>query len=123
MSRYRGRVLDQILPWTNRRKLAAELKARGFDRGVSGESLNRWVRDGTELPTKVERELRKILGLPETEEAAPDLPERLNKIEMYLRAIAKAAKVPPAELEKIEEAHRIAQGIAPGRRRSGATRP
>jgi hypothetical protein len=91
-------VLEQILKYVKRREVARELTARGIDK-ASGESLNRWVRDGKELPPKVERELLKIFGLPDAKTAAPDIPERL---EAYLIALSRKAGVTEDELAQAE---------------------
>ena len=47
-----GRVHD-VLRWANRRAVAEEVTARGYR--LSGETLNRWVRDEREFPAVVER--------------------------------------------------------------------
>jgi DNA-binding XRE family transcriptional regulator len=108
----------ELLTYANREKVAQALTAQGYE--VTRQTVNRWAR-GDEMPTVAAQMIARLFG--HTEEAAPGVPERLNKIDMYLRAIATAAGVPIAELEKIEESHRLVQGITPGRRRSGATRP
>lgn len=62
-------------------------------------------------------------------EAAPDLPERLDKIERYLRVMARGLPVPAAVLAEIEAAHHDVSGGAhepppPGAtRRKGGRRP
>ena len=64
-----SRVHD-VLRWANRRAVAEEVTRRGYR--VSGESLNRWVRDEKEFPAVVERivfDLFTIAGHEET--AAP----------------------------------------------------
>jgi hypothetical protein len=109
--------------------LSAAAAARKMPGKPGGKLIYRWINAEVTAPLDrladfceaVERPITIRLG--HNEEAAPGVSERLNKIDMYLRAIATAAGVPIAELEKIEESHRLVQGIAPGRRRSGATRP
>lgn len=113
----RGMAVE-LLTYANREKVAQALTAQGYE--VTRQTVNRWAR-GDEMPAVAAQMIARLFG--HNEEAAPGVPERLNKIDMYLRAIATAAGVPIAELEKIEESHRLVQGITPGRRRSGATRP
>ena len=91
-------MLDQILKYVKRREVARELEKRGIGK-ASGESLNRWVRDGKELRPEVERELRKLFGLETDEPAAPDVPERL---EAYLLALSRKANVSEDELARAE---------------------
>ena len=47
-----GRI-HEVLRWANRREVAREVTKRGYR--VSGETLNRWVRDESEFPAVVER--------------------------------------------------------------------
>ena len=114
-------MLDQILKYSNRTTLAAELTKRGIKK-VSGESLNRWVRQGRKLRPDVEKGLRAILGL-DAKETAPDVPERLKNVERLLVAIAKERRVAPDLVEEIEAAHRAADALSHGQPRSGAPRP
>ena len=94
-----ARVHD-VLRWANRRDVAREVTKRGYR--VSGETLNRWVRDEQEFPAIVERivfDLFTITGHEET--APPETAERLERIEGLVRAIA--AVTPGIELEQVEE--------------------
>lgn len=72
-----SRVHD-VLRWANRRAVAEEVTRRGYR--VSGETLNRWVRDGKEFPAIVERIVFDLftIGEPQTEAAPPDWAERLE---------------------------------------------
>ena len=61
--------------------------------------------------------------------AAQDVPERLDKIERYLRVMARGLPVPAAVLAEIEAAHHDVSGGAPeppppgAARRKGGRRP
>lgn len=100
MRRYRGGVLEQILKYVKRREVAEELRRRGIDK-VSGESLNRWVRDGKELRPEVERELRALFGLPEIEkEAAP--PDWVERLLTGVIALEDDAEISDAALDRAQ---------------------
>lgn len=58
--------LHDVLRWANRRAVAEEVTRRGYR--VSGESLNRWVRDEKEFPAIVERIVFDLFTIaPDTE--------------------------------------------------------
>ena len=73
--------IHDVLRWANRREVAREVTQRGYR--VSGETLNRWVRDEAEFPAVVQAivfDLFTITGHSET--AAPEwaaaMEERLS---------------------------------------------
>lgn len=63
-----GRV-HEVLHWANRRAVAEEVTRRGYR--VSGETLNRWVRDEKEFPAVVERIVFELFGIGGHNETAP----------------------------------------------------
>lgn len=63
-----GRVHD-VLRWANRRDVAREVTKRGYR--VSGETLNRWVRDEQEFPAVVERIVFDLFTISGHEETPP----------------------------------------------------
>jgi hypothetical protein len=71
--------MHRLLKWANKREVARELSRRGFD--VSGETLNRWVRDEREFPAVVERMVLDMYGIAGTtkEAAPPEWAERLQE--------------------------------------------
>lgn len=68
--------MHQLLRWANRREVARELTRRGFD--VSGETLNRWVREEREVPSIVERMVLDMYGMTQEEAAEPVWVRRLE---------------------------------------------
>ena len=71
-----SRVHD-VLRWANRREVAREVTARGYR--VSGETLNRWVRDEQEFPAIVERIVFELFTISGHSETAPPWAERLQQ--------------------------------------------
>jgi len=71
-----GRV-HEVLRWANRRAVAEEITRRGYR--VSGETLNRWVRDEKEFPAVVERIVFELFGITEHNQTAPPWAERLER--------------------------------------------
>ena len=63
-----GRVHD-VLRWANRRDVAREVTKRGYR--LSGETLNRWVRDEQEFPAVVERIVFDLFTISGHEETPP----------------------------------------------------
>jgi hypothetical protein len=74
--------VHEVLLWANRRAVAREITARGYR--VSGETLNRWVRDHSEVPAVVERIVFELFGLEATKNAPPEWAERLEAKVDYL---------------------------------------
>jgi hypothetical protein len=101
-----SRVTDihDVLHWANRTALAQEITRRGYR--VSGETLNRWYRQRSEVPAVVERIVFELFGTQRN--AAPDYGERLDRIEGLARAIATA--IPGVRLEEVE---RVAAELEP----------
>ena len=93
--------VHQLLRWANKREVARELTRRGFD--VSGETLNRWVREEREFPPVVERMVRDMYGLTTKEAAPPAMEERLARVESLLVEIARATPGVRPELLEIHE--------------------
>jgi hypothetical protein len=101
--------VHEVLHWANRRAVAEEVTRRGYR--LSGETLNRWVRDEKEFPAVVERIVYELFSLDTTKEAAPRIEERLDRIEGLARAIAAATpgirmdevEAVVAELEQLEQ--------------------
>lgn len=92
--------VHEILHWANRRAVAEEVTRRGYR--VSGETLNRWVRDEKEFPAVVERIVLDLFGIEKT---APDVPRRLDEIETKLDAVlANQQQVANSATVKIIEA-------------------
>ena len=100
--------MHELLRWTKRRELATALRKRGHR--VSGETLNRWVRNKEEIPLPVQRDIRDLLGLEQQKEAPPEWAGRLERMELWLRAIAVASKAPADLLAEIEAATRDVLG-------------
>ena len=97
--------VHQLLRWANKREVARELTRRGYD--VSGETLNRWVREEKEIPSVVERMVLELYGIPDTTKQPP--PE-------WARAVAEESAdavvrrlVPP---ELLGAAHRLLADLA-----------
>lgn len=67
--------IHQVLRWANRREVAREVTRRGYR--VSGETLNRWVRDEAEFPAVVERIVFELFGIGAQEESPPAWAEGL----------------------------------------------
>ena len=57
----------QLLRLGNRRLIARELTTRGYP--VSGETLNRWVRQSAEVPEPAARYISELFGVDTTKEA------------------------------------------------------
>ena len=70
-----SRVHD-VLKWANRREVAREVTARGYR--LSGETLNRWVRDEQEFPAVVERIVFELFTIGGHEEKPPAWAEGLE---------------------------------------------
>ncbi len=68
--------VHEVLFWANRRAVAREITERGYR--VSGETLNRWVRDQSEVPAIVERIVFELFGIGQ-QETAPPWAERLEQ--------------------------------------------
>lgn len=100
--------VHEVLHWANRRAVAEEVTRRGYR--VSGETLNRWVRDEKEFPAIVERivfDLFTISG--QSENAAPSMTRRL---EIGIRALEQKAGVTDEELALAEAALEMDRQIA-----------
>lgn len=101
--------VHEVLALTRKREVARKISERGYS--VSGETLNRWVRDKEELPEKVDRIVRDLFHLPDNDEkAAPVGPERL---EVYLLALMRKWGITWDELARAEAdlaAHRALAG-------------
>lgn len=69
-----ARVHD-VLRWANRRAVAEEVTRRGYR--VSGETLNRWVRDEKEFPAIAERIVFDLFTIGAQEESPPAWAEGL----------------------------------------------
>lgn len=90
--------VHEVLALARKREVARKITERGYP--VSGETLNRWVRDKEDLPERVERIVRELFMLPPNdEEAAPGLPERL---EVYLLALVRKRGISDEELLQAE---------------------
>lgn len=62
--------VHELLKWASKRQVAREITRRGYK--VSGETLNRWVRENEEIPAIVQRLVLELYGLPDTtKEAEP----------------------------------------------------
>ena len=70
-----SRVHD-VLKWANRREVAREVTRRGFR--VSGETLNRWVRDEAEFPAIVERIVFDLFTIGGQQETPPPWAEAMR---------------------------------------------
>lgn len=67
--------IHQVLKWANRREVAREVTRRGYR--VSGETLNRWVREEAEFPAMVERIVFELFGIGTHDESPPAWAEGL----------------------------------------------
>jgi hypothetical protein len=56
--------IHEVLRWANRTAVAQEITRRGYR--VSGETLNRWYRQRSEVPAVVERIVFEMFGHNET---------------------------------------------------------
>lgn len=101
-----GRI-HEVLHWANRRAVAEEVTRRGYR--LSGETLNRWVREEKEFPATVERIVFELFGLDTQKEAAPSLTRRLL---VGIRALEQKAGVTAEELALAEAALEMDQAIA-----------
>ena len=89
--------MHQLLRWANKREVARELTRRGFD--VSGETLNRWVREEREVPQVVERLVLEMYGI--TEEAPrPEWAEGLA-VDIAGKVIAELTTSRAAEMRRL----------------------
>lgn len=70
-----SRVHD-VLKWANRREVAREVTLRGYR--VSGETLNRWVRDEEEFPAIVERIVYELFTISGQQETPPPWAEAMH---------------------------------------------
>lgn len=61
--------VHDALYWANRRAVAREITRRGYR--VSGETLNRWVREKSEVPAVVEHIVFDLFGIREDRNAPP----------------------------------------------------
>jgi hypothetical protein len=96
--------MHQLLRWANKREVARELSRRGFD--VSGETLNRWVRDEREFPAVVERMVLDMYGIAgTTKEAAP--PEWAERLVVAVDSVLEN------QATIISEQKRTAESVAP----------
>ena len=68
--------VHEVLHWANRRAVAEEVTRRGYR--LSGETLNRWVRDEKEFPAMVERIVFELFGISETTQKEPPWVGRLE---------------------------------------------
>ena len=98
--------VHQLLRWANKREVARELTRRGFD--VSGETLNRWVREEREIPAVVERLVLELYGIsPDaTKEPPPEWARALSEAS----ADAVVRRLVPPEL--LGAAHRLLADLA-----------
>jgi hypothetical protein len=69
--------IHDVLHWANRTAVAQEITRRGYR--VSGETLNRWYRQRSEVPAIVERIVFELFGTQQN--AAPHSEERLGSVE------------------------------------------
>ena len=67
--------IHDVLRWANRTAVAEEITRRGYR--VSGETLNRWVRQDKEVPAIVERIVFELFGIGTQEESPPAWAEGL----------------------------------------------
>ena len=67
--------VHEVLHWANRRAVAEEVTRRGYR--VSGETLNRWVREEKEFPAVVERIVFDLFTISGQEEKPPAWAEGL----------------------------------------------
>lgn len=67
--------VHDALRWANRREVAREITRRGYR--VSGETLNRWVREKAEVPAVVEHIVFELFGIADTGKSAPAWAEAL----------------------------------------------
>jgi hypothetical protein len=93
--------------------LRAMLVAGGYQ-PPSLRTVSRWTASGR-APGWVEQAVRQELGIEKG--AAPDLPERLERIEIVLRAIASVSGV---DLDRVEQMRAELHGAPPQRRRGAA---
>lgn len=59
----------RLLTYANRREVARALREKGYK--VSGETLNRWVRDRREVPLEVRDAILRLYGLPVIQKEEP----------------------------------------------------
>lgn len=76
--------MHRLLRWANKREVARELSRRGFD--VSGETLNRWVREEREFPAVVERMVLDMYGIGDIAKEPPE-PAWLEGLQAKVDAI------------------------------------
>jgi hypothetical protein len=102
-----ARVHQTLQPrWISKRELARLLVPHGFN--VSGETLNRWVREGHEMEPAMVRALETITGLRlEDKEEAPRPAEPDGALERLL------SDVPPPWAQRL--ADQILNGIEQNR--------
>lgn len=110
--------------------LSAAAAAKLMGEKKRGKLIYRWINQEVTAPldnlsefaAAVKQPLVIRLGPGHKEEAAVDVPRRLDKIERYLRAIARGLPVSAELLAEIEAAHRDVNDAAPGSRPPGAAR-
>lgn len=89
-----GRIHD-VLKWANRSAVAEEITRRGYR--VSGETLNRWVRQEKEVPAVVEHIVFDLFGIsPDNRKEPPPWAEALagdirTEVRLNREAIQKQA--------------------------------
>lgn len=93
--------------------------------GVGRAAVQKWAKGknvGARQVEQVERLYLSALGLPDAKkEAAPDIPERLERIERLVRAIAVAT--PGVKLPMVEETIARVDALEQSPQRRGASRP
>lgn len=91
--------VHEVLHWANRRAVAEEVIRRGYR--VSGETLNRWVRDEKEFPAAVERIVFDLFGIGHERESPPAWAEGLVDDAITRVAMLLAAPEVPDALERL----------------------
>jgi hypothetical protein len=79
--------VHEVLRWANRREVAREVTRRGYR--LSGEALNKWVRDEKEFPAVVERIVFELFTISGHKEApAPEWAQGLDqKVDQIIQAL------------------------------------
>ena len=104
-------TIHEVLRWSNRTAVAAEITRRGYR--VSGETLNRWYRQRSEVPAVVEHIVFDLFGIGASENAPmPEwarglenrLTERLSANRSLIEALARPELLEAAErvIERLE---------------------